>query len=60
MRAVLIRQANGRVEVEGREAFAAAHGVRPRVNRVPLQDAGKALTGMENGHISGRTVVVMS
>jgi alcohol dehydrogenase len=40
-------------------AFAAAHGIRPRVRQVPLEDLGTALTEMANGHMRGRTVVVM-
>jgi D-arabinose 1-dehydrogenase-like Zn-dependent alcohol dehydrogenase len=52
--------AGSRKDLHDTLAFAAAHGVRPRVNRVRLQDAGSALAGMEKGHASGRTVIVMS
>ena len=59
-RRVMGSPAGSRKDLRDTLAFAAAHGVRPRVNRVPLHDAGKALAEMEKGHISGRTVLVMS
>ncbi len=40
-------------------AFAAAHGVRPRVKRASLQDLAGVLGEMDKGHMLGRTVVVM-
>jgi alcohol dehydrogenase len=40
-------------------AFAAAHGVRPRVKRASLQDLAGSLGEMDKGHMRGRTVVVM-
>jgi propanol-preferring alcohol dehydrogenase len=40
-------------------AFAAAHGVRPQVNRVSLQDLAGVFGEMDKGHMRGRTVVVM-
>ena len=40
-------------------AFAAAHGVRPRMKRASLQDLAGTLGEMDKGHILGRTVVVM-
>ena len=39
--------------------FAAAHGVRPRVTCMPLDDAEKALRKMHQGTIHGRAVLVM-
>jgi alcohol dehydrogenase, propanol-preferring len=38
--------------------FAATHGVRPKVTRIPLEDVGKALTQMHEGRVHGRTVIV--
>jgi len=40
-------------------AFAAAHGVRPRVKRASLQDLAGTLGEMDKGHMLGRTVIVM-
>jgi propanol-preferring alcohol dehydrogenase len=40
-------------------AFAAAHGVRPRVKRVPLEELPAVFAEMDKGHMRGRTVVVM-
>ena len=51
--------AGSRKDLRETLAFAAAHGVRPRVNRVSLQDLGSALEEMDKGHMGGRTVVVM-
>jgi len=59
-RRVMGSPAGSRRDLHDTLTFAAAHGVRPRVNRVPLHDAGKALTEMKKGHMSGRTVLVMS
>ena len=39
--------------------FAATHGVRPKVTRMPVEDAGKALKQMHEGSVHGRTVLVM-
>jgi len=39
--------------------FAATHDVRPKVTRVPLEEAEKALTEMHAGQMHGRTVLVM-
>ena len=59
-RRVMGSPAGSRRDLRDTLAFAAAHGVRPRVNRMPLHDAGKVLAEMEKGHVSGRTVLVMS
>jgi D-arabinose 1-dehydrogenase-like Zn-dependent alcohol dehydrogenase len=40
-------------------AFAAEHGIRPRINRVPLEHLSITLDEMNKGHMSGRKVVVM-
>jgi D-arabinose 1-dehydrogenase-like Zn-dependent alcohol dehydrogenase len=40
-------------------AFAAAHGLRPSVKRVALQDLASSFGEMDKGHMRGRTVVVM-
>ena len=40
--------------------FAAAHGVRPRVTRMPLESAGEALARMHAGQVRGRVVLAMS
>jgi len=39
--------------------FAATHGLRPTVIRMPLEEAGKALKEMHEGRILGRVVLVM-
>ena len=51
--------AGSRKELQDTLAFAAAHGVRPRVNQVPLQDLPSVFGEMDKGHMRGRTVVVM-
>jgi alcohol dehydrogenase, propanol-preferring len=40
--------------------FAATHNVRPKVTRMPLEAAGKALTEMQEGRVHGRAVLVMN
>jgi D-arabinose 1-dehydrogenase-like Zn-dependent alcohol dehydrogenase len=40
-------------------AFAAEHGIRPRINRVLLEYLSITLDEMNKGHMSGRIVVVM-
>ena len=39
--------------------FAATHNVRPKVTRMPLDDAGKALAEMREGRVHGRVVLLM-
>jgi propanol-preferring alcohol dehydrogenase len=39
--------------------FVATHEIRPKVTRMPLEDAGKALREMHEGRVHGRTVLVM-
>jgi propanol-preferring alcohol dehydrogenase len=39
--------------------FVATHEIRPKVTRIPLEDAGKALSEMHEGRVHGRTVLVM-
>jgi alcohol dehydrogenase len=39
--------------------FAVTHGLRPKVTRMPLEDAGNALKGLQEGRIRGRAVLVM-
>jgi D-arabinose 1-dehydrogenase-like Zn-dependent alcohol dehydrogenase len=39
--------------------LAATHSVRPRVTRLPLEEAGKALKQMHEGTVRGRAVLVM-
>ena len=51
--------AGSRKDLHDTLAFAAAHGVRPRVKRASLQDLAGALGEMDKGHMLGRTVVVM-
>jgi alcohol dehydrogenase, propanol-preferring len=51
--------AGSRKDLHDTLAFAAAHGIRPRVRQVPLEQLGAALTEMADGHMRGRTVVVM-
>lgn len=40
--------------------LAATHDIRPKVTRMPLTDAGKALTEMHDGKVHGRIVLVTS
>jgi len=40
-------------------AFAAEHGICPRINRVPLEHLSITLDKVNKGHMSGRKVVVM-
>jgi alcohol dehydrogenase len=51
--------AGSRSDLHHTLAFAVAHGVRPHVTRVPLEQLPNALAEMEAGHMRGRTVVVM-
>jgi propanol-preferring alcohol dehydrogenase len=51
--------AGSRKDLRDMLAFAARHGIRPRVNRLSLQHLAKALEEMAKGHMSGRTVIVM-
>ena len=51
--------AGSRKELRDTLAFAATHGVRPRVRRISLHDLASALGEMAKGHMRGRTVVVM-
>jgi alcohol dehydrogenase len=51
--------AGSRKDLRDTLMFAAAHGVRPRVKRVPLQDLASSLEEMGKGHMRGRTVVMM-
>src|SRR5258706_7390752 len=59
-RRVMGSPAGSRKDLLDTLSFASAHGVRPRVNRVPLQELAGALREMDKGHMRGRTVVVMS
>jgi D-arabinose 1-dehydrogenase-like Zn-dependent alcohol dehydrogenase len=58
-RRIMGSPAGSRKDLHDTLAFAAAHGVRPRVNRVGLSDLAESLSEMEKGHMRGRTVVVM-
>jgi alcohol dehydrogenase len=49
--------AGSRRDLRDTLAFAAAHGVRPKVSRVSLQDLAGVLGEMDKGHMRGRTVV---
>ena len=51
--------AGSRKELRDCVDFAAHHGIRPKVRTLPLEDAGKALSAMQDGHMFGRTVLVM-
>jgi D-arabinose 1-dehydrogenase-like Zn-dependent alcohol dehydrogenase len=51
--------AGSRKDLRDTLAFAAAHGLRPSVKRVPLQDLASSFGEMDKGHMRGRTVVVM-
>jgi propanol-preferring alcohol dehydrogenase len=51
--------AGSRRDLSDTLAFAATHGIRPRVRRVPLENLAGVLAEMDNGHMRGRTVVVM-
>jgi propanol-preferring alcohol dehydrogenase len=51
--------AGSRKDLHDTLAFAAAHGIRPRVRPVPLDQLATVLTEMADGHMRGRTVVVM-
>jgi PIN domain nuclease of toxin-antitoxin system len=66
---LLITLINGRRRVMGSPAgsrkdlrdtweFAAAHGVRPRVTRMPLEAAGEALALMHDRRVRGRIVLM--
>jgi len=49
--------AGSRRDLRDTLAFAAAHGVRPKVSRASLQDLAGGLGEMDKGHMRGRTVV---
>ena len=51
--------AGARKDLLDRLAFAAAHGVPPRVKRIDLPGLAKSPADMDKGHMSGRVVVVM-
>lgn len=51
--------AGSRKDLHDTLSFAAAHGVRARVRRVPLEQLPEAFAEMDKGHMRGRTVVVM-
>lgn len=51
--------AGSRKDLQDTLEFAATHDVRPKVTRMPLEDAGKALTEMHEGRVHGRIVLVM-
>ena len=51
--------AGSRKELRDCVDFAAHHGIRPKVRELPLEAAGKALLDMQDGHMFGRTVLVM-
>ena len=51
--------AGSRKDLRDTLAFAADHGVRPRVKQVPLQDLAGAFGEIDKGHMRGRAVVVM-
>ena len=51
--------AGARKDLRDMLLFAAQHGIRPRVNCLPLERLPNALEEMSKGHMSGRTVVVM-
>ena len=51
--------AGSRKDLRDTLEFAATHDVHPKVTRVPLEGAEKALTEMHAGQMHGRTVLVM-
>ena len=51
--------AGSRKDLQDTLEFAATHGLRPKVTRMPLDDAGKALEEMHKGRVHGRIVLVM-
>jgi len=57
-RRIMGSPAGSRKDLRDTLAFAAAHGVRPRVTRVSLQDITNVFGEMDKGHMRGRTVVV--
>ena len=51
--------AGSRKDLQDTLEFAATHGLRPKVTRMPLEDAGKALAEMHEGRVHGRIVLMM-
>ncbi len=51
--------AGSRKDLQDILALTATHDLRPRVTRMPLKDAGKALAEMHEGRVHGRIVLVM-
>lgn len=58
-RRVMGSPAGSRRELREALEFAAAHGIRPRITRVPLEGASEALDRMHAGAIRGRAVLMM-
>ena len=58
-RRILGSPAGSRRELRETLDFAAAHGIRPRLTRLPLWKAGEALEQMHRGVLRGRAVLMM-
>jgi alcohol dehydrogenase, propanol-preferring len=58
-RRVMGSPAGSRKDLRDTLAFAADHGVRPRVTRFPLERANEALRAMNERALRGRAVLVM-
>jgi propanol-preferring alcohol dehydrogenase len=58
-RRILGSPAGSRRELRETLDFAAAHGIRPRLTRLPLRKAGEALEQMHRGVLRGRAVLMM-
>ncbi|HEY6944356.1 MAG TPA: alcohol dehydrogenase catalytic domain-containing protein [Candidatus Acidoferrum sp.] len=58
-RRIMGSPAGSRRELRETLDFAAAHGIRPRITRLPLRKAGDALEQMHRGALRGRAVLMM-
>jgi alcohol dehydrogenase, propanol-preferring len=58
-RRVMGSPAGSRRELRETLDFAAAHGIRPRITRLPLRKAGEALEQMHKGVLRGRAVLMV-
>lgn len=59
MKAAVVKEPKSAIQMEDRKRPKPGHGVKPRLSRYSLEDAGKALDDMHEGRLHGRAVLVM-